>query len=78
MIPKTKGDYMSLVKDMDPEIKEMDSAIPLNIAEELRSIGLDTSDFAMAYWRHGEIGLLNVAAHWAVLTNNNKEKGCTK
>ena len=70
MIPKNKGDYMFLVKNMDSEIREMDSAIPLNIANELRRIGLDTSDFVMAYWKHGEISLLNIVAHWAVLTNS--------
>ena len=70
MIPKSKGDYMYLVKKMDPRIKEMDSAIPLEVAIRLREMGLLTSDFVMMYWKNGEIELVNILAHWAVLTNS--------
>ncbi len=91
MIPKTKGDYMFLVKHMDHKIKEMDSAIPLNVANELKALGLTTSDFVIVYWRDGGEELLNIVAHWAVLINNcdfvvsskdeylkNKKKECMK
>lgn len=70
MIPKSKGDYMYLVRTMDPRVKEMDSAIPLEAANELRALGVSPSDFVMMYWKNGTVELLNIVAHWAILTNN--------
>ena len=73
MIPKSKGDYMYLARVLDDgiNIKEMDAAIPLSASNEMRSIGIDPSDYVMMYWKDGKQELVNIVAHWAVLKNSN-------
>lgn len=70
MIPKTKGDYMSLVEEIDPRVRVMDSAIPLKVSEELYALGIDSSMMVMVYWVSGKQEVVNIAAHWAYLENN--------
>ena len=69
-IPKSKGDYMSLVKEMDERIRVMDSAIPIGVSKELFTLGIDPSMMVMVYWRSGKQEVVNIAAHWAYLENN--------
>jgi len=67
---RSKGDYMSAVKDMDSRIKEMDSAIPLGVSKALHDLGIDASMMVMVYWKNGKQEVVNIGAHWAILENN--------
>lgn len=60
---RSKGDFMDFCLNNDNRIKELDSAIPMNLAKQLRDLDLDTSSFAFCYWKNGEIDLLNVVEH---------------
>ncbi len=68
--PKSKNDYMTLVEEMDPRIRVMDTAIPLGISKELYDLGIDPSMMVMVYWHSGKQEVVNIAAHWAYLENN--------
>lgn len=65
-----KGDYMKAVKAMDPRIKEMDSAIPLAVSQELSKLNIDYSMMVMAYWKNGEQEILDIAKHYCLLDKN--------
>ncbi len=67
---RSKGDYMRAAKEMDSRIKEMDSAIPMGVANALFDLGVDPSMYVMVYWKTRKPEVVNIAAHWAVLENN--------
>lgn len=69
-LPRSKGDYMEAVKEMDEAIKEMDSAIPQHLSTELEKLGVDRSGFVYAYYKNGTEGLLDVMSRYAYLINN--------
>lgn len=67
---RNKGDYMRAVKEMDPRVKEIDSAVPMQTSSVLESLGVDRSMMVMMYWKNGRQEIVNIAAHWAILNNN--------
>ncbi|RLF44399.1 MAG: hypothetical protein DRN17_04545 [Thermoplasmata archaeon] len=67
---RSKGDYMKAAKEMDSRIKEMDSAIPIGISKHLYDLGIDPSMMVMVYWTSGKQEVVNIVAHWALLTNS--------
>jgi hypothetical protein len=67
---RSKGDFMREVVRMDNRIKEIDSAIPLEIANAMRNIGVPTKMCVTIYWHSGNQEVLDVSAHWAELINN--------
>lgn len=67
---RNKGDYMRAVKEMDPRVKEIDSAVPMQTSSVLQSLGVDRSMMVMMYWKNGRQEIVNIAAHWAILNNN--------
>ena len=62
-----KGDFMRACTNMDNRIKELDSAIPMQLGKAIRDLGIDSSMFVMCYWKNGEIECLNICEHWAKL-----------
>lgn len=67
---RSKGDYMIAVQNLDSRIKEIDSAIPAEIAKELRKLSINPAMMVMVYWKNGTQEIVNIAAHWAILANN--------
>ncbi len=59
----TKGDAMKYCKQYDLRIKEIDSAIPSDLSNRFRELGLCTESLAMCYWKNGTIEPLNVIEH---------------
>ncbi len=72
--PQSKGDYMRAVQEMDSRIKEIDSAIPAQMSRVSRETGINPTMLVMVYWKDGGQEVINIAAHWAILINNKKEK----
>lgn len=67
---QSKGDYMDAVKLMDPRVREIDSAIPLELATELMRLGVDARMMVSVYWANGSQEFLNIAELHSQLENN--------
>lgn len=62
-----KGGMIDFCLKNDKRLKEIDSAIPLIITKELSNFGLDRSFMVTAYWKNGEIEILNILQHFITI-----------
>lgn len=62
-----KGEMIDFCLKNDKRLKEIDSAIPLVITKELANFGLDRSFMVTAYWKNGEIEILNILQHFITI-----------
>ena len=62
-----KGEMIEFCLKNDKRLKEIDSAIPLVITKELSNFGLDRSYMVTAYWKNGEIEILNILQHFITI-----------
>ena len=65
-----KGELINFCLKNDKRIREIDSAIPLVISKELNEFGLDRSFMVTAYWKNGEIEILNILQHYIFVKNS--------
>ena len=65
-----KGELINFCLKNDKRIREIDSAIPLVISKELAEFGLDRSFMVTAYWKNGEIEILNILQHYIFVKNS--------
>ena len=59
-----KGELINFCLKYDKRLKEIDSAMPLVISKELNNLGLDRSMMVTAYWKNGNIEILNILQHY--------------
>ncbi len=62
-----KGDLINFCLKYDKRLKEIDSAMPLVISKELNNLGLDRSLMVTAYWKNGNIEILNILQHYITI-----------
>lgn len=62
-----KGEMIDFCLKNDKKLKEIDCAIPLVISKELSNFGLDRSYMVTAYWKNGEIEILNILQHFITI-----------
>lgn len=59
-----KGELINFCLKYDKRLKEIDSTMPLVISKELNNLGLDRSMMVTAYWKNGNIEILNILQHY--------------
>ena len=69
-ILRSKGDYIKEVIKLDTSIKEIDSAIPLYVANELRRLNIKVDNFCQVYFKNGTNETIDIVSHYCILKNN--------
>jgi len=62
-----KGDLIKYLIIKDNSIKEIDSAIPLNISNRLQELNIRRDNFITVYFKNGGIEIINLIEYYHIL-----------